>query len=126
MEIHKGGSNAQIHGYQPLNLTCILCRGLEKPIRDHTWNRLKDNLLIRTTDHGFLKDKFSLKCVKFLEVTSQLDEEKTVEFSKDFDSVNLRLPFSKMQVFAVHNQLHQWIADEERELWCIASHRRCP
>ena len=115
--LHKGGAKTDFKNYRPVSLTSVVCKTLEKIVKSHLVVHLEQYKLMSETQHGFTKQRSCLtNLLCFLEeVTSKLDENKTVEvayldFSKAFDSVNQRLLLFKLKNFGIQGQLHNWIS----------------
>jgi hypothetical protein len=62
--------------YRPVSLTCILCKVLEKFVRDHIVNHMKRNTLFSPKQFGFISGRStSLQLLYVLERwTKILDE----------------------------------------------------
>ena len=55
--LFKTGSRKMASYYRPVNLTCILCKVLEKFIRDHILNHMKRNTLFSPKQFGFISGR---------------------------------------------------------------------
>ena len=79
--LFKKGSRNKSENYRPMSLTSVICKLLERLIKDHLVDFLVKNKLINPSQHGFLKAR---SCVTnmlcFLEdVTKWLDEGSPVD-----------------------------------------------
>ena len=87
-------SRNKSENYRPVSLTSVICKLLERLIKDHLVDFLVKNNLINPSLHGFLKARSCLtNMLCFLEdVTKWVDEGSPVEiiyldFKKAFDKV---------------------------------------
>ena len=74
--LFKKGSRKMASNYRPVSLTCILCKVLEKFIRDHIVNHMKRNTSFSPKQFGFISGRsISLQLLYVLERwTKILDE----------------------------------------------------
>ena len=114
--IHKGGNETELKNYRPVSLTSILCKCMEKIIREHICKHLHEQSLLNSAQHGFMKNRSCLtNLLCYLdEVTERIDEGKNVEvcyldFSKAFDSVSHRLLLHKLRHFGIDGNTHKWV-----------------
>ena len=79
--IIKKGSRNKLENYRPVSLTSVICKLLERLIKDHQVDFLFKNKLINPSQHGFLKARSSLRnMLCFLEdVTKWVDEGSPVD-----------------------------------------------
>ena len=74
--LFKKGSRNKPENYRPVNLTSVVCKLLERLIRDHMVEFLVKHNLINTSQHGFLKARScltNLLCF-FEEITKWVDD----------------------------------------------------
>jgi hypothetical protein len=55
--LFKKGSRNKVDNYSPVRLTPVICKLLEKLIKDHMADFLVKHKLINPSQHGFLKSK---------------------------------------------------------------------
>ena len=74
--LFKKGSRNKSENYRPVSLTSVICKLLERLIKNHLVDFLVKNKLINPSQHGFLKARSCLtNMLCFLEdVTKWLDE----------------------------------------------------
>ena len=74
--LFKKGSRSKSENYRPVSLTSVICKLLERLIKDHLVDFLVNNNLINTSQQGFLKARSCLTNILcFLEdVTKWVDE----------------------------------------------------
>ncbi|KAK2170833.1 hypothetical protein NP493_1133g00000 [Ridgeia piscesae] len=79
--LFKKGSRNKSENYRPVSLTSVICKLLERLIKDHLVDFLVKNKLINPSQHGFLKARSCLtNMLCFLEdVTKWLDEGSPVD-----------------------------------------------
>ena len=90
----KKGNKLEASNYRPISLTSIVCKLMERIIRDEIMNHLIENKLIIKQQHGFVNRK---NCTSNLLETMDLItkaladgyniEEILLDFAKAFDSV---------------------------------------
>jgi hypothetical protein len=116
--IYKGGQRSKASNYRPVSLTSVLCKCLERLVRNHICKHLVTNNLLSAAQHGFLKGRSCLTNLLFFldEITRRLEEGRQVEvcyldFSKAFDSVCHRLLIQKLRWFGLSAILINWVED---------------
>ena len=79
--LFKKGSRNKSENYRPVSLTSVICKLLERLIKDHLVDFLVKNKLINPSQHGFLKARSCLtNMLCFLEdVTKCVDEGSPVD-----------------------------------------------
>ena len=115
--IFKSGSKMSAGNYRPVSLTCIVCKIMESIIRDDIVNHLNRNMLIRTSQHGFM---FSKSCqtnlIEYLDTLTKLVEAGHsvdiiyLDFAKAFDKVPHQRLLLKLQSHGVTGKLLAWIS----------------
>ena len=114
--IYKKGSRLETNNYRPVSLTSIVCKVLEKIIRDAIMNHLTSNNLLSEKQHGFVNGK---ACVTNLLETIEFLTKRFcanipidiifMDFLKAFDLVaHKRLAF-KLSCYGITGSLLAWI-----------------
>ena len=114
--IYKKGSRLEPNNYRPVSLTSIVCKVLEKIIRDAIMNHLTSNNLLSEKQHGFVNGK---ACVTNLLETIDFPTKHFcanipidiifIDFLKAFDLVaHKRLAF-KLSCYGITGSLLAWI-----------------
>ena len=92
--LFKKGSRSKSENYRPVSLTSVICKLLERLIKDHLVDFLVKNNFINPSQHGFLKARSCLTNILcfFEDVTKWVDEGSPVDiiyldFKKAFDKV---------------------------------------
>ena len=119
--LFKKGSRSKSENYRPVSLTSVVCKLLERLIKDHLVDFLVKNNLINPSQHGFLKARSCLTNILcFLEdVTKWVDEGSPVDiiyldFKKAFDKVPHQRLLLKLKAHGIGNGMINWI-----EKWLI-------
>ena len=114
--LFKKGSRNKSENYRPVSLTSVICKLLERLIKDHLVDFLANNKLINPSQHGFLKARSCLtNMLCFLEnVTKWLDEGSPVDiiyfdFKKAFDKVPHQRLLLKLKAHGIGNGMINWI-----------------
>jgi hypothetical protein len=114
--LFKKGSRKMASNYRPVSLTCILCKVLEKFIRDHIVNHMKKNTLFSPKQFGFISGRStSLQLLYVLERwTKILDEGGSLDciyldFMKAFDKVPHQRLLYKLQRYGISPEITSWI-----------------
>ena len=113
--VHKKGSRALCDNYRPISLTSIVCKLMEKLIRDKIMKYMKDHKLFSNKQYGFLPGRSTvLQLLKVLdEWTDALDQGLAIEaiymdFKKAFDSVPHRRLLYKMEALGIKDPVLSW------------------
>jgi hypothetical protein len=114
--LFKKGSRKMASNYRPVSLTCILCKVLEKLIRDHIVNHVKRNTLFSPKQFDFIFGRStSLQLLYVLERwTKILDEGGSLDciyldFMKAFDKVPHQRLLYKLQRYGISPEIASWI-----------------
>ena len=115
--IFKKGKKKDPTNYQPVSLTSVLCKVMEKLVRASIVDHFEQNNLISKDQHGFVKGR---SCVThLLEVmddwTTALEEGSSIDviymdFKKAFDSVPHSRLISKLNALGVQGRILKWTA----------------
>ena len=115
--LFKKGSRNKSVNYRTVSLTSVICKVLEKIIRDHDMmDFLIKHKLINPSQHGFLEARSCLTnwlCF-FEEITKWVDEGLPVDviyldFQKAFDKVPHQRLISKLKSHGMGNSIINWI-----------------
>ena len=124
--LFKKGSRNKSDNYRPVSLTSVICKLLERLIKDHVVDFLVKNKLINPFQHGFLKARSCLtNMLCFLEdVTKWVDEGSPVniiylDLKKAFDKVPHQRLLLKLKAHGIGNGMINWI-----EKWLIDRRQR--
>ena len=115
--VYKKGNKASCDNYRPVSLTSIVCKLLEKIIRDKIMGYLRKYELLSNKQYGFIPGRSTtLQLLKILdEWTSALDNGLAIEtiymdFRKAFDSVPHRRLIYKLEALGLENPILSWVA----------------
>ena len=113
-ELHflKKDLNRMLETITQLLLTCILCKIMEKIIRDKITTHLEENNLLTINQHGFRKGK---SCITQLNETMEdwtrmIDENKSIDvayldFKMAFDTVSHKKLLRKLEGYGITGKL---------------------
>ena len=114
--LFKKGNRSEPGNYRPVSLTCILCKVLEKIVKERLVNHLTRYNILNDSQHGFIKGRSCLtNILDFLEeVYEKLDEGKAVDviyldFAKAFDKVPHSRLAAKLESSGVGGKVLCWI-----------------
>ncbi|KAK4822566.1 hypothetical protein QYF61_016135 [Mycteria americana] len=114
--IYKKGVREDPGNYRPVSLTSFPGKIMEKIILGATERHLKNNAIIRHSQHGFTKGKSCLtNLISFYDkVTCLLDEGKAVDvffldFSKAFDTVSHSIPLDTLSNCGMSQCTVRWV-----------------
>ena len=115
--IYKKGSKSSPNNYRPVSLTSLVCRVMEKSIKDQIVKFLEENVKISPHQHGFRKKKSCVtNLLEYMEkLTNLIDSGHAVDviyfdYSKAFDSVCHSKLVHKLNTIGVQGNLNKWIA----------------
>lgn len=116
--IFKKGSKLAANNYRPVSLTSIVCKTMEKLVREQIVEHLEKNKLINENQHGFVQGR---SCTtQLLDVmdtwTRIIDEGGSVDviymdFQKAFDTVPHKRLLTKVKAHGIDNRVLAWVTD---------------
>ena len=116
--IFKKGSKALAGNYRPVSLTSVICKTMEKLIRDYIVEHMKSNRLFSNKQYGFISGRStSLQLLTVLDKWSAaLDGGQSVDciymdFQKAFDKVPHKRLISKLRSYCLDDRVICWIQD---------------
>ena len=114
--IFKKGNKAMAGNYRPVSLTSIVCKVLERVIRDRIIEHLEMNSLFTSKQYGFMSGRSTaLQLLRVLdEWTEALDEGAGIDciymdYMKAFDTVPHRRLLKKLEAYKIGNDTIEWI-----------------
>ena len=114
--LFKKGSRNKSENYRPVSLTSVICKLLERLIKDHMVDFLVKHKLLNSSQHGFLKARSCLtNMLCFLEeITKWIDVGSPVDiiyldFQKAFDKVPHQRLLLKLKVHGIGDSITDWI-----------------
>ena len=116
MPLFKKGSRNKSENYRPVSLTSVICKLLERLIKDHMVEFLVKHKLLNSSQHGFLKARSCLtNMLCFLEeITKWIDVGSPVDiiyldFQKAFDKVPHQRLLLKLKAHGIGDSITDWI-----------------
>ena len=114
--LFKKGSRNKSENYRPVSLTSVICKLLERLIKDHMVDFLVKHKLLNSCQHGFLKARSCLtNMLCFLEeITKWIDVGSPVDiiyldFQKAFDKVPHQRLLLKLKAHGIGDSITDWI-----------------
>ena len=114
--LFKKGSRNKSENYRPVRLTSVICKLLERLIKDHMVEFLVKHNLLNSSQHGFLKARSCLtNMLCFLEeITKWIDVGSPVDiiyldFQKAFDKVPHQRLLLKLKAHGIGDSITDWI-----------------
>ena len=116
ISLFKKGSRNKSENYRPVSLTSVICKLLERLIKDHMVDFLARHKLLNSSQHGFLKARSWLtNMLCFLkEITKWIDEGSPVgimylDFQKAFDKVPHQRLMLILKAHGIGDGIIDWI-----------------
>ena len=114
--IYKKGARNRAENYRPISLTSIVCKLMEKFIKQEIQDYLLDNDLLSKIQHGFISGRSTVtQLLRYLdECIEQICDGSVVDaiyldFSKAFDTVPHRRLMSKLESYGITGKVKQWV-----------------
>ena len=125
--LFKKGSRNKSENYRPVSLTSVICKLLERLIKDHMVDFLVKHKLLNSFQHGFLKARSCLtNMLCFLEeITKWIDVGSPVDiiyldFQKAFDKVPHQRLLLKLKAHGIGDSttdwIEQWLTDRRQRV----------
>ena len=116
--IHKKDHKYDVSNNRPTSLTSIICKTMEKIIRDTLMSHMEENNFFTVHQHGFRKGR---SCVtQLIEVVEkwieELDDQNSIDtnyldFQKALDAVPHKRLIYKLKGYGISGNLLHWIED---------------
>ena len=114
--LYKKRTKSTPGNYRPVSLTSVVCKVLERIIKDAIVEHLERYKLLEVSQHGFLPGRSCLtNILAYLEnVTKHVDSGLPVntlylDFAKSFDTVPQRRLLMKLNVHGIYGVVLEWI-----------------
>jgi len=114
--LYKKGNKSDPGNYRSISLTSVICKIMEKLVRDSLTSHLVSNRLLSTRQHGFVKNKACntnlLECTDFTTymASKQIPTDMILlDFAKAFDKVSHPLLLHKLSSYGLSGKALAWI-----------------
>ena len=114
--IYKKGARNRAENYRPVSLTAILCKIMEKFVKEAVINHIMTNNLLSTKQYGFISGRSTVtQLLGFLDVCmerivkGEIVDTIYLDFAKAFDTVPHRRLMGKLDSYGIKGNIHQWI-----------------
>src|SRR6218665_2764881 len=113
--LFKKGHRIDPGNYRPVSLTSVVCKVMERIVKDNVVEHLNEYNVIKGSQHGFTTGRSCLTNLKcFEEVYEKIDEWKLVDviyldFANAFDKVPHKRLAKKLQACGIRGQALTWI-----------------
>ena len=116
--IFKKGAKSAVNNYRPVSLTCVLCKTMEKLIREQILQHLVKNNIISPHQHGFVPGRSCMtqllesmdEWTNIIENNGSIDVIYT-DFQKAFDSVPHKRLAQKLESCGIDGNVLAWVKD---------------
>ena len=116
LAIYKNVNKSLASNYRPVSITSIICKCMERNIRNRIIECMKDNCLFSQNQYGFISGRSTVvQLIKVLDNwASGLDNEnytdaKHMDFKKAFDKVPHKRLINKLDSHNISNAIINWI-----------------
>lgn len=116
--IYKKGKKSMASNYRPVSLTSVICKLMERLVRDHIIEHFQKNKFFTEKQYGFITGRStSIQLIRVLEEwTEAVDKGQGVDcvymdFQKAFDTVPHKRLLSKLEAYNLGEEMISWIRD---------------
>lgn len=114
--IFKKGAKNRAENYRPISLTSIVCKLIEKFIKQAIQDYLIEHDLLSNKQHGFISGRSTVtQLLRYLdECIEEISDGSVVDviyldFSKAFDTVPHQRLMSKLESYGITGKVKQWV-----------------
>ena len=114
--IYKKGQKNKAENYRPISLTSIVCKIMEKLLKDSIMQHLVDNSLLSSKQFGFLFGRSTVtQLLRFLDdcldktVNGGVVDTIYMDFAKAFDKVPHKRLLHKLKAYGIKGNILGWI-----------------
>lgn len=116
--IFKKGDKKIASNYRPVSLTSVICKIMEKTVREAILRHMKHHHILSNKQYGFLPGRSTLlqllttleKWIQDLDHGKQVDVIYT-DFRKAFDKVSHGRLLMVLERYGIREELHSWLRD---------------
>ena len=112
------GDRQSATNYRPVSLTCIVCKLMERYVRDATLTYLQDNDILSDKQFGFIKgSSTTLQLLTIMDEWTEMLEKGQIidivyfDFQKAFDTVPHRRLIELMKHYQIDDVVIKWVND---------------
>ena len=112
----KKGARNRAESYRPVSLTSIICKIMEKLVKDVVINHVLNNDLLSTEQYSFISGRSTtMQLLRFLDICIETIVERGIvdtmylDFAKAFDTVPHRRLMGKVDSYGIKGNIHKWI-----------------
>ena len=116
--LFKSGDRQLPENYRPISLTSVVCKLMERIIRNEIVSHMESNNLFSEEQHGFIAGRScTTQLLEFMEeITEAVDRGDDVDviyldFAKAFDKVPHQRLLAKLHGYGIQGKTHEWIRD---------------
>ena len=116
--LFKSGEKKLPENYRPISLTSVVCKLMERIIRNKIIDHTESNILFAKQQHGFRAGRScTTQLLEFMEEVSEaIDRGEKVDviyldFAKAFDKVPHKKLLSKLKGYGIKGKIYDWIKD---------------
>ena len=116
--LFKSGERKLPENYRPISLTSVVCKLMERIIRNKIVDHMESNNLFAKQQHGFRAGRScTTQLLEFMEeVTEAIDRGEEVDviyldFANAFDKVPHKRLLSKLKGYGIKGKIYDWIKD---------------
>ena len=114
--IYKKGARNRAENYRPISLTSVVCKLMEKLVKDAVFNHLIKNNLLSKKQFGFISGRSTVtqllnyldKCAESI-ANGKVVDTIYFDFSKAFDTVSHQRLSIKMKAYGIAGKILAWI-----------------
>ena len=116
--LFKSGDRQLPENYRPISLTSVVCKLMERIIRNEIASHMESSNLFAEEQHGFIAGRScTTQLLEFMEeIIEALDKGDDVDviyldFAKAFDKVPHQRLLAKLHRYGIQRKTHEWIRD---------------
>ena len=116
--LFKSGDRQLPENYRPISLTSVVCKLMERIIRNEIVSHMESNNLFAEEHYGFIAGRScTTQLLEFMEeITEALDRGDDVDviyldFAKAFDKIPHQRLLAKLHGYGIQGKTHEWISD---------------
>ena len=120
--LFKKGSGNKQEKYRPMSLTSVICKLLERLIKEHMVDFFVRHKLFNSSQHGFLKARSCItNTLRFLEeITKWIEGSPAdifyLDFQKAFDKVPHQRLLLELKACGIIDWIEQWLTDRRQSV----------